>query len=166
MYIHSYEKSTAPSFPSHESNTESPAPNKSITNGSPLAQPSYGMSMHKFVSSSQSSPPGTRHALDTVGPFESLLGQSDYVADHPVYFAGPSDPTQAHTRINQDAPYMAGSSRYNPGQFSHVVDRLVPYGEQSGYVADRPLPYARPSGYVTDRPRYFVGPSNFTRVHA
>jgi hypothetical protein len=44
MFICSYEKSTTPSFPSHESNTEPPAPNTSATNGSPLAQPSYGMS--------------------------------------------------------------------------------------------------------------------------
>jgi hypothetical protein len=36
-YTRSYEKSTAPSFPSHESNTEPPAPNTSATNGSPLA---------------------------------------------------------------------------------------------------------------------------------
>jgi hypothetical protein len=34
MYIRSYEKSTAPSFPSHESNTEPPAPNTSATNRS------------------------------------------------------------------------------------------------------------------------------------
>jgi hypothetical protein len=40
-YIRSYEKSTAPSFPSHESNTEPPAPNTSAASGSPLAQPSY-----------------------------------------------------------------------------------------------------------------------------
>ena len=51
MHLRSYEKSTAPSFPSHESNTEPPAPNTSATNGSPLAQPSYGMPMHTFVSS-------------------------------------------------------------------------------------------------------------------
>jgi hypothetical protein len=108
MYIRSYEKSTAPSFPLHESNTEPPAPNTSATNGSPLAQPSYGMPMHKFVSSSQPSLPGTCQALDTVGPSESLLGQSGYVVDHPAYFAGPSDPTQARTRITQVAPYMAG----------------------------------------------------------
>jgi hypothetical protein len=37
MYIGSYEKSTAPCFSSHESNTEPPAPNTSATNGSPLA---------------------------------------------------------------------------------------------------------------------------------
>jgi hypothetical protein len=37
MYIRSYEKSTTLSFPSHESNTEPPAPNTSATNGSPLA---------------------------------------------------------------------------------------------------------------------------------
>jgi hypothetical protein len=36
-YIRSYEKSTAPSFPSHESNTEPPVPNTSAINGSPLA---------------------------------------------------------------------------------------------------------------------------------
>jgi hypothetical protein len=69
MYIRSYEKSTSPSFPSHESNTEPPMPNTSATIGSPLAQPSYGMSMHTFVSSSQSSSPGTRQALDTVELF-------------------------------------------------------------------------------------------------
>jgi hypothetical protein len=73
MYIRSYEKSIAPSFPSHESNTEPPAPNTSAINGSPLAQPSYGMPMHTFVSSSQPSPPGTRQDLDTIGPSESFL---------------------------------------------------------------------------------------------
>jgi hypothetical protein len=36
-YMHSYEKSTTPRFPSRESNTEPPAPNTSATNGSPLA---------------------------------------------------------------------------------------------------------------------------------
>jgi hypothetical protein len=99
MYIRSYEKSTAPSFPSHESNTEPPVPNTLATNESPLAQPSYGMSMHAFVSSSQQPPPGTRQALDTVGPSESLLEQSGYVADRLAYFDGSSDPTQTNTRI-------------------------------------------------------------------
>jgi hypothetical protein len=33
----SYEKPTAPSFPSHESNTEPPMLNTLATNGSPLA---------------------------------------------------------------------------------------------------------------------------------
>jgi hypothetical protein len=37
MYIRSYEKSIAPSFPSHKSNTETPMPNTLATNGSPLA---------------------------------------------------------------------------------------------------------------------------------
>jgi hypothetical protein len=37
MHIRSYEKSTAPSFPSRECNTEPPAPSTSTTNGSPLA---------------------------------------------------------------------------------------------------------------------------------
>jgi hypothetical protein len=60
MHIRSYEKSIAPSFPSRESNTESPAPSTSATNGSPLAQPSYGMPMNAFVSPSQSLPLGTR----------------------------------------------------------------------------------------------------------
>jgi hypothetical protein len=49
-WTHSYEKSTCPSFPSHESNTEPPAPNTSTTNGSLLAQSSYGMTMNTFVS--------------------------------------------------------------------------------------------------------------------
>jgi hypothetical protein len=60
MHIRSYEKSTAPSFPSHESNTEPPTPSTSATNGSPLVQPSYGMPMHSFMSPSQPSPLDTR----------------------------------------------------------------------------------------------------------
>jgi hypothetical protein len=36
MHIRSYEKSTAPSFPLHESNIEPPAPSTSAINGSPL----------------------------------------------------------------------------------------------------------------------------------
>jgi hypothetical protein len=47
--MRSYEKSTSPSFPSHESNAEPPMPNIPATYGSPLAQPSYGMPMHMFV---------------------------------------------------------------------------------------------------------------------
>jgi hypothetical protein len=150
--MRSYKKSTAPSFLSHESNAEPLAPNTSTTNGSPLAQPSYGVPMHTFVSPSQPPPPGTRQALDIVGPSERLLGQSSYIADRLAYFAGPSDPTQAHARITQVAPYMAGSSGYDPGQFGPIADRLTPY--------------ARPSGYVTDRPTYFAGPSDSMRVHA
>jgi hypothetical protein len=106
-----------------------------------------------------------RQARDTIGPSKSLLGQSGYVADHPTYFAGPSDPTQARTRITQVAPYMVGSSRYNLGQFGPIADRPAPYVGPFGYVADRPVPYARPSGYVMDRPAYFTGPSDSTRVH-
>jgi hypothetical protein len=36
-WTRSYEKSTSPSFPSHESNMDPPTPNTSATNGSPLA---------------------------------------------------------------------------------------------------------------------------------
>jgi hypothetical protein len=162
MYICSYDKSTAPSFPSHESNTEPPAPNTLATNGSPLAQPLYGMLMHTFVSSSQPSPPGTRQSQDIVEPSENLLGRSGYVVDRSAYFAGLYDPTQARTRITQVAPYMARSSGYNPGPFGPVVDRPVPYAGPSGYVVDHPVPYARPSKYVMDRPAYFAGPSDST----
>jgi hypothetical protein len=59
MHLRSYEKSTTPSFPSQESNTEPSAPNTSAINGSPFTQPSYGMPMHSFVSPSQSQPLGT-----------------------------------------------------------------------------------------------------------
>ena len=93
MHLRSYEKSTVPSFPSRESNTEPPAPSTSATNGSPLTQPSYGMPMHAFVSPSQPPPLGTRQVLDAAGLSEHHLRQFGYTADHPTYFAGPSDPT-------------------------------------------------------------------------
>jgi hypothetical protein len=93
MHLRSYEKSTAPSFPSCESNIEPPAPSTSATNGSPLAQPSYGMPMHDFVSPSQPLPLGTRQAMDVAGLSEHHLRQPDYIADRPTYFAGPSNPT-------------------------------------------------------------------------
>jgi hypothetical protein len=98
MHLRSYEKSAAHSFPSGESNMEPPAPSASATNGSPLTQPSYGMPMHAFVSPSQPPPLSTRQVLDAAGPSEHHLRQSDYSADHPAYFAGPSDPTQARTQ--------------------------------------------------------------------
>jgi hypothetical protein len=120
------------------------------------------MPMHTFVSSTQPSPLGTRQALDTVGPSESLFGQSGYVADRSVYFAVPSNPTQARTWITQVVPYMAGSSGYNPGQFGPVADRVVPHTGPSGYVVDRLVPYAGPSGYAMERSTYFVGPSDST----
>jgi hypothetical protein len=72
------------------------------------------MPMHAFVSPSQPQPLGTRQVLDTDGPSEHHLGQSDYTADRPAYFTGPSDPMQAHTQNAQVAPYMAGPSGYNP----------------------------------------------------
>jgi hypothetical protein len=98
MHLRSYEKSTAPSFPSRESNTEPPAPNTSAINGSPLTQPSYGMPMHTFVSPSQPQLLGTRQVLDAAGPSEHHLRQSGHTADRSTYFAGPSDLTQAHTK--------------------------------------------------------------------
>jgi hypothetical protein len=98
MHLRSYDKSTAPSFPSRESNTEPPAPSASATNGSPLTQPSYGMSMHTFVPLSQSPQLGTRQVLNAARPSEHHLKQSGYTADRPAYFAGPSDPTQARTQ--------------------------------------------------------------------
>jgi hypothetical protein len=110
MHLRSYEKSTAPSFPSRESNTEPPAPSASATNGSPLTQPSCGMPMHAFVSPSQPLPLGTRQVLDAAGPSEHHLRQSGYTADRPAYFAGPSDPTQARTQNAQVAPCMVGPS--------------------------------------------------------
>jgi hypothetical protein len=128
----SYRKPTAHSFPSRESNTEPPAPNISATNGSPLAQPSYCMPMHTFVSPSQPTPPGTRPALDTIGPSTSHLGQSG--------------PPQARAQITQIVPYTAGPSRCTPGSF--------------GPVTDHPAPYAGPSGYVTDHPTCLTGPSD------
>jgi hypothetical protein len=179
MHLRSYEKSTAPSFLSRESNTEPLAPSASATNGSPLTQPSYGMLMHAFVSPSQPPPLGTRQVLDGAGPSEHHLRQSGYTADRPAYFAGPSDPTQARTQNAKVAPCMAGPSGYNPEQFDPITDRSVHYAGPSGYVADRPVPYAGLSGYVTDRPlsytgpseygmnrpAYYAGPSDSTRVH-
>jgi hypothetical protein len=73
MHLLAYEKSAAPSFPSRESNTEPPTSNTSAINGSPLTQPSYGMSMHAFVSPSQPQPLGTRQVLDAIGPSEPHL---------------------------------------------------------------------------------------------
>jgi hypothetical protein len=49
--------------------------------------------------------------------------QSGYIADRPLYFAEPSDLTQARTQIAQVASCMAGSSGYNTGQFGPVADR-------------------------------------------
>jgi hypothetical protein len=135
MHLRSYEKSTAPSFPSRESNTEPPAPSASATNGSPLTQPSYGMPMHAFVSPSQPPPLGTRQVLDAVGPSEHHLRQFGYTADRPTYFAGPSDLTQARTQNAQVAPCMARPSGYNPEQFGPIMHRLVHYAGPSGYVA-------------------------------
>jgi hypothetical protein len=110
------------------------------------------MPMHTFMSPSQPPPPSTRQALDTVGPSESLLGQSGYITDRPAYFARPSDPTQARAQITQAMSYMAGSSWYNPRQFSPIADCLTPY--------------AGLSAYVTDQTTYFAEPSDSTRVHA
>lgn len=157
----SYEKPTAPSFPSHESNTEPLAPNTSTTNGSPLALTSYGMLMHTFVSLSQPPPPGTRPALDTIGPSTSHLGQSRYIADHPTYFTGQSNPTQACTQITQVAPYTAGPTRCTPGSFGPVVDHLAPYDVPSGYITNRSTcfigmsdPAHRPPRSHRTRPEY------------
>jgi hypothetical protein len=122
----------------------------SATNGSPLAQPSYGMSMHAFVSPSQPPPLGTRQVLDAAEPSEHHLRQSGYIADRPAYFVGPSDPTQACTQIARVTPCMAGSSGYNPGQF--------------GPIMDRPVPYAGPSGYGMNRPAYYAGPSKSRHI--
>jgi hypothetical protein len=72
-HILSYEKSTAPSFPSRESNAEPLTPSTSATNGSPLTPPSYGMLIHAFVSLSQPPPLGTRQVLDAAGPSEHHL---------------------------------------------------------------------------------------------
>jgi hypothetical protein len=180
MHLRSYEKSTAPSFPSRESNTEPPAPSTLATNGSPLTQPSHGMLMQAFVSPSQPPPLGTRQVLDATGPSEHHLRQSDHTADRPTYFARPSNPTQACTQNAQVALCMAGSSGYNHEQFAPITDRPVHYAGPFGYVVDRPVPYARPSGYVVDRllfyagpsgygmnrPAYYAGPSDSTRVHA
>jgi hypothetical protein len=179
MHLSSYEKSAAPSFPSRESNTEPPAPNTSAINGSPLTQPSYGMSMHAFVSPSQPQPLGTWQVLDVAGPSKHHLRQSGYTADRPAYFARPSDPTQARKQNAQVAPCMAGPSGYNPEQFGpitdlpvhhagpsgYVADHLVPHARLSGYVADRPLFYVGPSRYGMNRPAYYAGPSDSTRVH-
>jgi hypothetical protein len=121
MHICSYKKSVAPSFSSRESNTEPHAPSTLAINGSPLTQPSYGMSMHAFVSPSQPPPLGTRQVLDAAGPSEHHLRQSGYIEDHPVYFVRPSDPTQAYTQNAQVTPCMAGSSGYNPGQFGPIT---------------------------------------------
>jgi tartrate dehydratase beta subunit/fumarate hydratase class I family protein len=98
-----------------------------------------------------------------------LWTQSDrprVFSDSPAYFAGPSDPAQARTRITQVTPYMARSFGYNPGQFGPIVDRPVSYAGLFEYVADHPVPYVGPSRYVMDRPTYFAGPSDSTRVHA
>jgi hypothetical protein len=146
MHIRSYDKSTAPSFPSCESNTEPPTPSTSTTNGSPLAQTSYGMPMH------------------VTGPSKHHLRQSSYIVDRPAYFVGPSDPTQARTQITQVAPCMVGSFEYNPGQFGPVADHSIPYVGPSGYVADRLIPYTGPFGYGMNRPAYYAGPSDSTQV--
>jgi hypothetical protein len=180
MHLRSYEKSTAPSFPSRESNTEPPAPSASATNGSPLTQPSCGMPMHAFVSPSQPLPLGTRQVLDVAEPSEHHLRRSSYTADRPVYFVGPCDPTQARTQNAQVVLCMVGPSGYNPEQFGPITDppvhyagpsgyvanHPVPYVGSSRYVADHPLSYTGPSGYGMNRPTYYARPSNSTRVHA
>jgi hypothetical protein len=136
MYIRSYEKSTAPSFPSHESNTEPPAPNTSATNGSPLVQPSYdNADAHVRViitAAATRHATGSRHSR-TVGEPPRTVRLCCRPFD---VFRRPSDRTQARTRITQVASYMAGSSGYNPGQFIPVADRLVPYAGPSRYVMD------------------------------
>jgi hypothetical protein len=152
MHLRAYEISAAPSFPSRESNTEPPASNTLAINGSPMTQPSYGMPMHAFVSLSQPQPLGTRYVLDVTGPSEHHLRQFGYTADHPAYFAGPSDPMQARTQNAQVAPYMAGPSGYNPEQFDLITDRPVHHAGPSGYVADRPPSYVGSSGYGMNRP--------------
>jgi hypothetical protein len=159
MHLRAYEKSAAPSIPSRESNTEPPASNTSAINGSPLTQPSYGMSMHAFVSPSQPQPLGTRQVLDATGPSEHHLRQSGYTADRPTYFAGPSDPMQARTQNTQVAPYMSEPSGHNPEQFGPITDRPVHHAGQSG------ASYVGPSGYGMNRPTYYAGPSDSTRVH-
>jgi hypothetical protein len=166
MHLRAYEKSAAPSFPSRESNTEPPASNTSAINVSPLTQPSYGMSMHAFVSPSQPQPLGTRLVLDATGPSEHHLRQSSYTADRPTYFIGPSEPMQARTQNTQVTPYMVEPSGYNPEQFGPITDRPVHHAGQSGYVADRPPSYVGPSGYGMNWPTYYAGPSDSTRVHA
>jgi hypothetical protein len=165
MYIRSYEKSTLLVFPRMSLIRSHPRQTHRLQMGHPW--PSHHMacrctrSCHHHSRRHQA-----RDRVWTVGPSESLLRQSGYVADRPAYSAGPSDPTQARTRITQVAPYMIGSSGYNPGQFGPVADRPVPYTGPSGYVADRSVPYTRASGYVIDRPTYFAGSSNSARVHA
>jgi hypothetical protein len=166
MHLRSYEKSTAPSFPSRESNTEPPAPSATATNGSTLTQPSCGMPMHAFVSPSQPLPLDTRQVLDAVGPSEHHLRQSGHTADRPAYFAGPSDLTQARTQNAQVAPCMAGPSGYKLKQFGPITDRPVYHAKPSGYVADRPLSYVGPSGHGMNWPAYYAGQTDSTRVHA
>jgi hypothetical protein len=152
MHLRSYDKSTAPSFPSRESNTEPPAASASATNGSPLTQPSYGMPMHAFVSPSQPPQLGTRQVLDAAGPSEHHLRQSGYTVDRLAYFAGPSDPTQAHTQNVQVTPCMAGPSGYNSEQFGPITNRLD-MSRTVRYITPDRLDMSRTVRYLmTDRP--------------
>jgi hypothetical protein len=99
-------------------------------------------------------------------------GPSGYVTDRPTYFVGPSDSTRVHVQTTQVAPYMTRSSEYNPGPFSPIVDRPVPYDGRSGYETTQVVPYMvrqsrytlGPFGPVTDRPTSYVGPSGYVYV--
>jgi hypothetical protein len=134
----SYEKSTAPNFPSHEHNTEPLAPNTSAANGSSCTQPLYGMPMNTFVAPPQPPPPDTRPTRNIVGPFEGHLGPFGYITDRPTYFVRPSDPTQVRAQTTQVAPYTVGPSGYTLGLFGPGADRLAHYARPSGYTYAEP----------------------------
>jgi hypothetical protein len=69
-----------------------------------------------------------------------------------VYFARPSDPTQARTQNDQVAPCMAGPSGYNPEQFGPIMDRLV-MSRTVRYITPDRLVMSRTVRYLMpDRP--------------
>ena len=68
---------------------------------------------------------------------------SGYVIDRPTYFAGSSNSARVHAQTAQVAPYMTGSSGYNPGPFGPIADRPTPYDGRSGYETTQAAPYSR-----------------------
>jgi hypothetical protein len=110
-WTRSYEKSISPSFPSHEPNTEAPAPNILAANGSSCTQPLYGRMMNTIVAPPQQPSPSVRPILDTVKPFESQFRPSGYSANHLAYFVRPPDLTRVRVQTTQVTPHMAGLIR-------------------------------------------------------
>jgi hypothetical protein len=123
IHLHSYEKSTAPSFPSRETNTEPLAPSTSATNGSPLAQPSYGMPLHAFVSPSYGMPlaPSSGHSRIVRVSSQTVR-----------LYHGPSDVFRWTIRPNAGL-HTDHSGRTAHGRIIRVQPRTI-------------LPHHRPSG--------------------